>query len=190
MCYFDCNAPDTTGYSVATDGISVVTIHAHRQDDGVQCYKDIDSDFHSPFWIYIPVDQGEYLTEICRRYGYRVGKMKMDSAGIMASTRYFIVISTSLTRLPSLSPTGDGASCLDAMLQLEPSSLRRYIRLHELNRESTLTSGTQYQTRRSGIWHSKIPRAQRYGLIPARFNQPHHVLAQRPMNPGSSHLAI
>lgn len=70
MTYFECNAPGTTGYSVATDGVSTVSIHTHRQDDDdVGFYKDVGSDFH---WIYMPLDEGEYLTEICRRYGLYV----------------------------------------------------------------------------------------------------------------------
>jgi hypothetical protein len=69
MGYFDCNAPGTTGYSVATNGVSIFSIHAHRQDDNVGFYKHVGSDFH---WIYMPLDEGEYLTEISRRYGLYV----------------------------------------------------------------------------------------------------------------------
>lgn len=78
MCYFDCNAPGTTGYSVATDGVKIFSIHAHRQeDDDIRFYMDIDFDIH---WVYVPVDEGEYLTEICRRYGRYVF---MDAFGLM-----------------------------------------------------------------------------------------------------------
>ncbi|OIW33929.1 hypothetical protein CONLIGDRAFT_667147 [Coniochaeta ligniaria NRRL 30616] len=66
MCYFDCNGPRTIGYSVATDGLKVSSIHAHRQDDDVSFYVDSGAD-----WIYMPVEGGEYLTEIGVRYHQR-----------------------------------------------------------------------------------------------------------------------
>ena len=72
------------GYSVATDGVRIVTIHAHRQDDDLQFYSDVDSSFGSIFWIYMPVDQGEYVTEICRRYGFR--HVREDSLGLLVSS--------------------------------------------------------------------------------------------------------
>ena len=77
MFYFDCNAPGTTGYSVATDGISIFSIHAHRQDDDTRIYADVGSSCH---WIYMPLDAGEYLTEISRRYGVYAC---MDCFGLM-----------------------------------------------------------------------------------------------------------
>lgn len=78
MNYFECNAPGTTGYSVATDGIHIATIHTHRQgDDWLGLYRDVDSSFQ---WIFMPLDDAEYLTEICRRYERYVG---MDAFGIM-----------------------------------------------------------------------------------------------------------
>lgn len=75
MDYFDCNAAGTTGYSVATDGMGIVKIHAHRQGhDSVHLYKDTLDDLasNSLFWIYMPLDQGEYLTEICQHRGFRL----------------------------------------------------------------------------------------------------------------------
>lgn len=82
MCYFDCNAPRTAGYSVATDGMKVGSIHAHRQDDDVSFYVESALD-----WIYMPVDEGEYLVEIGVRYHQRVAVA-------------ILVGSTNLTSLP------------------------------------------------------------------------------------------
>ncbi len=66
MGFFDCNAPGTTGYSVATNGLDISTIHAHKQQADVRFYKNAESG-SCPFWIYMPIDDGEYLTEICFR---------------------------------------------------------------------------------------------------------------------------
>ncbi len=73
MSYFDCNAPGTTGYSVATNGVSITTIHVHGQDHDTQFYNDVDSTSNQ--WIYMPIDRGEYLTDICRQNGFRHGKI-------------------------------------------------------------------------------------------------------------------
>jgi len=88
MCSFDCNAPDVTGYSIATNGVSIATIHAHRYND-VSIYKDVDSSRYM-IWIYMPVDPGEYVTEICRRYGFR--HVKMDSLGLMVRRQWYIIV--------------------------------------------------------------------------------------------------
>ena len=77
MQYFDCNAPGTTGYSVATDGVSIFHIQAHHLDDDVRFYKDVGPELE---WIYMPLDEGEYLIEICRRYGSYIYE---DAFGLM-----------------------------------------------------------------------------------------------------------
>lgn len=52
MHFFDCNAPGSTGYSVATDGVSIATIHTHgQQGDDVRFYKDFDPASKSWIWI-------------------------------------------------------------------------------------------------------------------------------------------
>jgi hypothetical protein len=67
MRYFDCNAPGTIGYSVAMSSSTIVAIYAHQREDDVQCYQDVR--FGSSLsWMYMPVEQGEYVTEIYRRY--------------------------------------------------------------------------------------------------------------------------
>ncbi len=66
MRYFDCNAPGTTGYSVATNGSRVGLIYAHQLGTGdLQFYKEVSSGFH---WLYLPTDERGYLTEISARY--------------------------------------------------------------------------------------------------------------------------
>ena len=69
MHYFECNAPGTTGYSVATDGSKVYTIYAHQGSNLLPFYKDPSFGHRSLHWIYMPTDRGEYLVEICRQYG-------------------------------------------------------------------------------------------------------------------------
>ena len=70
MSLFECNASHITGYSVATDGLSTATVHAHGQNLDLSFYKEVDSFFgHSMVWIYMPIDEGEYVTKICRRSG-------------------------------------------------------------------------------------------------------------------------
>jgi len=55
---------------VATDGVSTATVHTHGQDTDLTFYKEVDSFFgRSMVWIYMPIDQGEYVTQICRRFG-------------------------------------------------------------------------------------------------------------------------
>ncbi|KAH6869421.1 hypothetical protein B0T10DRAFT_594670, partial [Thelonectria olida] len=69
MRFFDCNYPDIIGYSVATDGAEVLAMTSHRQgqkpDRGL--YNEVTSGIC--FWMYMPMNQNEYLTEICRRAG-------------------------------------------------------------------------------------------------------------------------
>jgi hypothetical protein len=92
MHYFDCNAPGAAGYSVATDGVKIITIHAHGLDE-VQFYEDVDSSFQFVFWIYMSVDQGEYVTEIRRRYGCNGFRhVRMDSLGLMVRRWQYPVV--------------------------------------------------------------------------------------------------
>ena len=82
MSFIECNASHITGYSVATNGVSTATLHAHSQNMDLTFYKEVDSFFGwSMVWIYMPIDQGEYVTEICRRFGFR--NVGLDSLGLM-----------------------------------------------------------------------------------------------------------
>lgn len=70
MSLFECNASQTNGYSVATDGLNTATVRRHGQNLDLSFYKDVDSFFgHSMVWIYMPIDPGEYVTKVCRRSG-------------------------------------------------------------------------------------------------------------------------
>jgi hypothetical protein len=81
ISFFDCNAAHTTGYSVAVDGVSIATIHAHGQDMDLTFYEEFKAVSDRPMvWIYMPIDEGEYVTEICRRFGFWHGR---DCLGLM-----------------------------------------------------------------------------------------------------------
>lgn len=75
MSYFDCNAPGTTGYSMVTDGIDILMINAHIQGNN-PAYEDVHQSFR---WVYIPVDDGELLTEISTWSGYYGGGDMFDT---------------------------------------------------------------------------------------------------------------
>jgi hypothetical protein len=64
MRYFVCNAPGTIGYSVAFSASIIVAIHAHGRGDNARGYQDVMFRNHSLFWMYMPVEQDEYITEI------------------------------------------------------------------------------------------------------------------------------
>ncbi|KAJ4233200.1 hypothetical protein NW759_001981 [Fusarium solani] len=68
MSYFDCNAPGVTGYTMVCQGHWVSTIHAHGKGDDTEFYKEVDACFSDQVVVYMPVDQGEYVTEIQRRW--------------------------------------------------------------------------------------------------------------------------
>jgi hypothetical protein len=85
MHYFDCNAPGTTGYTVATNGFSIVMIHAHVHHDDTRFYKEIDASFSRLFFIHMPLDEGEYVTEIHRRFGF--GTVNLPSLCLVVRTQ-------------------------------------------------------------------------------------------------------
>ncbi len=67
---------------MATNGTSTATIQMHNQNMDLSFYKEVDSSFGwSMVWIYMPIDEGEYVTEICRRFGFR--HIGLDSLGLM-----------------------------------------------------------------------------------------------------------
>ncbi|CAF3458625.1 unnamed protein product [Fusarium graminearum] len=74
MSFFNCNADGTTGYTVVTSGASVSMIHAHENDD-IGFYEDMDYAYPRDFFIYMPLDNGEFVTEICRRYARAGGNL-------------------------------------------------------------------------------------------------------------------
>ncbi|KAM0434010.1 hypothetical protein ACHAPT_003954 [Fusarium lateritium] len=71
MTYFDCNASGATGYTMVSQGHWLSTIHTHGQGSDAEFYKEADACFRDQVLIYMPVDRGEYITEIRRRFGNR-----------------------------------------------------------------------------------------------------------------------
>ena len=69
MRFFDCNSPDINGYSVATDGANILAIISHKkgQKPDRRLYEDVN--YSICFWMYMPINEGQYVTEICRRAG-------------------------------------------------------------------------------------------------------------------------
>ncbi|GKU06414.1 unnamed protein product [Fusarium langsethiae] len=72
MTFFNCNASGTSGYTAVTCGSSAAMIHAH-ENDNIGFYADMDSAYPRGFFIYMPLDNGEFVTEICRRYALAAG---------------------------------------------------------------------------------------------------------------------
>ncbi|KAF4446708.1 hypothetical protein F53441_9641 [Fusarium austroafricanum] len=68
MISFDCNVEGTTGYTVVTDGEAITWIHAHGPDESAEFYPEMEAEYPLGFFIYMPLDDGEFITEICRRY--------------------------------------------------------------------------------------------------------------------------
>ncbi|KAF5248427.1 hypothetical protein FANTH_5925 [Fusarium anthophilum] len=102
MMSFNCNASGTTGYTAVTGGTSVAMIHAHWQND-TSFYADMDAAYPRDLFIYMPLDDGEYVTEICRRYALGAGNR--PSACLVS---------------PSSRPTKEETHCLE---QVAPQSL-------------------------------------------------------------------
>ncbi|CAM1509461.1 Fc.00g032000.m01.CDS01 [Cosmosporella sp. VM-42] len=86
MRFFDCNSPDIIGYSIATDGAKVIAILSHKQDQNPdrRLYEDMDVNSGICFWMYMPINQGEYITEI----GRQTSRLILDTQviGITLST--------------------------------------------------------------------------------------------------------
>ncbi|KAI0490551.1 hypothetical protein F4859DRAFT_520317 [Xylaria cf. heliscus] len=64
MTYFDCNKPTIDGYSAAICGFHIAKLYAHHTDTSANFYKDIDDIDDDILWMYMPIDQDEYLSEI------------------------------------------------------------------------------------------------------------------------------
>ncbi|KAI1392680.1 uncharacterized protein F4822DRAFT_441552 [Hypoxylon trugodes] len=85
MRSFSCNAPDTTGYSVAITPCGFFHIHAHRKGEGnAEPYRRLDPIKGPLYWFYMPIDKGEYLTEVCR---YQNPAHKWDDGFTLTTNR-------------------------------------------------------------------------------------------------------
>lgn len=110
MTFFNCNTNGITGYTAVTRGISVTMIHAH-ENDSTGFYADMDTAFPRDFFIYMPVDKGEFVTEICRRYALAAGN-------IVSACLVFI---TNKGRNTLFGTSGPPESCLALDRILRPS---------------------------------------------------------------------
>ncbi|KAK2773500.1 hypothetical protein CKAH01_13540 [Colletotrichum kahawae] len=66
MDFFDCNAPNTVGYSVALMGRGIAGVFSHKKGEA-----DVQSVYEKAgstgcYWQFMPMNEGEYLTDICR----------------------------------------------------------------------------------------------------------------------------
>lgn len=66
MEFFECNHPDAVGYLVACNGYAVcgVAVHKRGENPGANLYEELRDRY--PHWMYMPVDEGEYITHISR----------------------------------------------------------------------------------------------------------------------------
>ncbi|KAI1479326.1 hypothetical protein F4774DRAFT_425973 [Daldinia eschscholtzii] len=71
MCPFDLNKASLTGYSVAVNMFGPTIIHSHEPGMGSEFYSDLDTARNRTFWLYMPINKGEYIKEIWRyAHGY------------------------------------------------------------------------------------------------------------------------
>ena len=85
MRFFDLNAPGTTGYTVALDGKRLAMVHAHGFNHDAWFYRAMDACHRRLTLIYLPIDDGEYVTEICRLYD--LDPIRMAHLGIAVSAQ-------------------------------------------------------------------------------------------------------
>ncbi|KAG7100314.1 hypothetical protein HYQ46_012695 [Verticillium longisporum] len=64
MSSFNCNKPTTHGYTVAINGLHTAKLYAHHSGASRSDYGDADTISSYTLWMYMPVEQGEYLKEI------------------------------------------------------------------------------------------------------------------------------
>ncbi|OTB04403.1 hypothetical protein M426DRAFT_261936 [Hypoxylon sp. CI-4A] len=62
----DFNEPGVAGYAAAISKTGILAIHTHYQEVAPDFYSEIDPSLKLwPHWIYMPINKGEYITEIC-----------------------------------------------------------------------------------------------------------------------------
>ncbi|CCF40510.1 hypothetical protein CH063_00354 [Colletotrichum higginsianum] len=83
MRFCDLNTADVVGYSVATDGAKVLAILSHKQNDqpDTALYEDVSAEICH--WMYMPMNEGEYLTDICRRAGCSIIQTQVVGITVM-----------------------------------------------------------------------------------------------------------
>ncbi|KAM7183696.1 hypothetical protein V8F33_013423 [Rhypophila sp. PSN 637] len=77
MSSFECNAPNTIGYSALFDSKSLIGVVVHKKGDDMKMIREkfihmeratiSTSSPAPPYWVYIPIDEGEFVVDIvCR----------------------------------------------------------------------------------------------------------------------------
>ncbi|KAI0976397.1 hypothetical protein F4678DRAFT_416920 [Xylaria arbuscula] len=72
MTSLNCNNPRTTAYSACWGFGSLRYIHTHNAGDSgenLALYNDVVSRNQNAVWLYMPRDEGEYVSHIWKRYG-------------------------------------------------------------------------------------------------------------------------
>lgn len=109
----DLNFPGTIGYSVAFDITSVVSIVSHKLNEAANAslYADVNS---GCLWMYMPINEGEYLTDVCRRVAYIIQRPRI---GLIVRRLFFCLFThwMWLTFLGSYQRTADKRRCLQIM---------------------------------------------------------------------------
>lgn len=59
-------------------------IHAHGCEDDTRFYAETNASFPKAFLAHMPLDDGEYVTEICRRYA--LGPLNLPSICLVVRT--------------------------------------------------------------------------------------------------------
>jgi hypothetical protein len=72
MTFVDCNNSTARGYSACWNG-SILHLHAHGEGETMEIYQDFSP---SAIWTYMPIDQGEFISELWARKG----RMYRDTA--------------------------------------------------------------------------------------------------------------
>ncbi|OTB04404.1 hypothetical protein M426DRAFT_261938 [Hypoxylon sp. CI-4A] len=62
----DCNKPGVTGYSALVSKIGVLALYTHYDTIALDFYDETYPSKEKKWWIYMPVDAGEHITEICK----------------------------------------------------------------------------------------------------------------------------
>lgn len=81
MKSFDCNHPDVTGYSVACDGSALFDIIAHKRGEEPKATNYEDATAFLSHWMYMPINEGEYITHISRQAG-SMGLPRLEVVGL------------------------------------------------------------------------------------------------------------
>lgn len=107
------NFPGTIGYSVAFNIISVVSIVSHRRNEvaTASLYKDANP---GCLWIYMPISEGEYVTDVSRRITYIIERPRIGLVVSRLVPFLFVCVSVADV-LGSCQRTAGKQRCLQIM---------------------------------------------------------------------------